>query len=52
MPLKRLKRRMKPNPPVDVESLNKQYMERSEELYESLRDCYWQPLDCITSEIS
>ncbi|XP_043075347.1 tRNA selenocysteine 1-associated protein 1-like isoform X2 [Puntigrus tetrazona] len=40
-----------PNPQVDVEALNKQYMERSEELYDSLMDCLWQPLDSVTSEI-
>ncbi|XP_030630131.1 tRNA selenocysteine 1-associated protein 1-like isoform X1 [Chanos chanos] len=40
-----------PNPPVDVEALNKQYMERSEELYDSLMSCHWQPLDSVTSEI-
>jgi len=36
---------------VDVDALNKQYMERSEELYDSLMDCHWQPLDSVTSEI-
>ncbi|XP_016386433.1 tRNA selenocysteine 1-associated protein 1-like isoform X1 [Sinocyclocheilus rhinocerous] len=40
-----------PNPQVDVEALNKQFMERSEELYDSLMDCLWQPLDSVTSEI-
>ncbi|XP_062843553.1 tRNA selenocysteine 1-associated protein 1-like [Trichomycterus rosablanca] len=41
-----------PNPPVDVEVLNREYMERSEELYDSLMNCCWQPLDSVTSEIS
>ncbi len=36
---------------MDVEALNKQYMERSEELYDSLMDCLWQPLDSVMSEI-
>lgn len=40
-----------PNPQVDVEVLNRQYMERSEELYDSLMDCHWQPLDSVTSEV-
>ncbi|KAJ8279591.1 hypothetical protein COCON_G00066570 [Conger conger] len=40
-----------PSPQLDVDALNRQYMERSEELYDSLMDCHWQPLDCVTSEI-
>uniref|UniRef100_A0A8C9VRZ8 tRNA selenocysteine-associated protein 1 n=1 Tax=Scleropages formosus TaxID=113540 RepID=A0A8C9VRZ8_SCLFO len=40
-----------PNPLLDVDTLNKQYMERSEELYDSLMDCHWQPLDSVTSDI-
>ncbi|KAL4657110.1 tRNA selenocysteine 1-associated protein 1-like [Arapaima gigas] len=40
-----------PNPLLDVDALNKQFMERSEELYDSLMDCHWQPLDSITSDI-
>ncbi|XP_036375054.1 tRNA selenocysteine 1-associated protein 1-like [Megalops cyprinoides] len=40
-----------PNPQTDVDALNKQYMERSEELYDSLMDCHWQPLDSVTSAI-
>ncbi|XP_036377448.1 tRNA selenocysteine 1-associated protein 1-like [Megalops cyprinoides] len=40
-----------PSPPLDVDTLNREYMERSEELYDSLMNCHWQPLDCVTSEI-
>lgn len=36
---------------MDVEVLNRQYMERSEELYDSLMDCHWQELDSDTPEI-
>lgn len=41
-----------PNPHVDVDMLNKEFMERSEELYDSLMDCHWQALDSVTSEVS
>ncbi|XP_041698112.1 tRNA selenocysteine 1-associated protein 1-like [Coregonus clupeaformis] len=41
-----------PNPQLDVDALNTEYMERSEELYDSLMNCHWQPLDTITSKIS
>ncbi|TRY53872.1 hypothetical protein DNTS_002814 [Danionella cerebrum] len=41
-----------PNPEMDVEMVNKEFMERSEELYESFMDCYWQQMDCFTSEMS
>ncbi|XP_007899043.1 tRNA selenocysteine 1-associated protein 1-like isoform X1 [Callorhinchus milii] len=40
-----------PDPKLDVEEINKQFMEQSEELYDSLMNCHWQPLDTITSEI-
>ncbi|KAI1902159.1 hypothetical protein AGOR_G00041830 [Albula goreensis] len=40
-----------PNLQTDVDTLNKQYMERSEELYDSLMNCHWQPLDSVTSDI-
>ncbi|XP_029427781.1 tRNA selenocysteine 1-associated protein 1 isoform X2 [Rhinatrema bivittatum] len=36
---------------LDVEEANKQFMEQSEELYNSLMDCHWQPLDTVSSEI-
>ncbi|XP_030075749.1 tRNA selenocysteine 1-associated protein 1 [Microcaecilia unicolor] len=36
---------------LDVEEANKQFMEQSEELYDSLMDCHWQPLDSVSSEI-
>ncbi|XP_078538678.1 tRNA selenocysteine 1-associated protein 1 isoform X1 [Lissotriton helveticus] len=40
-----------PNPPLDVNEANKQFMEQSEELYDALMNCHWQPLDTVTSEI-
>ncbi|MBN3315842.1 TSP1L protein, partial [Atractosteus spatula] len=36
---------------MDIDTLNRQFMERSEELYDSLMNCHWQPLDSVTSEI-
>uniref|UniRef100_A0A8C8VIJ0 tRNA selenocysteine-associated protein 1 n=1 Tax=Pelusios castaneus TaxID=367368 RepID=A0A8C8VIJ0_9SAUR len=36
---------------LDVDEMNRQFMERSEELYDSLMNCHWQPLDTVTSEI-
>ncbi|XP_029427776.1 tRNA selenocysteine 1-associated protein 1-like isoform X2 [Rhinatrema bivittatum] len=40
-----------PLPKLDVEEANKQFMARSEELYNALMDCHWQPLDSVSSEI-
>ncbi|XP_078395295.1 tRNA selenocysteine 1-associated protein 1-like isoform X5 [Cetorhinus maximus] len=40
-----------PDPKLDIDEVNKQFMEQSEELYDSLMNCHWQPLDTITSEI-
>ncbi|KFO33784.1 putative uncharacterized protein C6orf52 homolog isoform X1 [Fukomys damarensis] len=40
-----------PNLPLNVEELNKECMARSEELYDSLMDCHWQPLDTVHSSI-
>lgn len=40
-----------PQPVTDVDALNRQYMDRSEELYDSLMHCHWQPLDSVTSAI-
>ncbi|XP_069769436.1 tRNA selenocysteine 1-associated protein 1-like [Narcine bancroftii] len=40
-----------PDPNLDVDEINKQFMEQSEDLYDSLMNCHWQPLDTITSEI-
>ncbi|NXJ14757.1 TSP1L protein, partial [Odontophorus gujanensis] len=36
---------------LDVDEMNRQFMETSEELYDSLMNCHWQPLDTVTSEI-
>lgn len=38
-------------PQLDVHEANKQFMEQSEELYDALMDCHWQPLDTVLSEI-
>ncbi|XP_038627468.1 putative uncharacterized protein C6orf52 homolog [Tachyglossus aculeatus] len=35
----------------DVEELNKKFMVASEELYDSLMNCHWQPLDTVNSKI-
>ncbi|XP_068891994.1 tRNA selenocysteine 1-associated protein 1 isoform X1 [Aphelocoma coerulescens] len=40
-----------PTPQLDVHEANKQFMEQSEELYDALMDCHWQPLDTVSSEI-
>ncbi|KAM4624330.1 tRNA selenocysteine 1-associated protein 1-like isoform 2-T2 [Polymixia lowei] len=40
-----------PIPDVDVDQCNKDFMQRSEELYDAMMDCHWQPLDSITSSI-
>ncbi|MBN3298969.1 TSP1L protein, partial [Amia calva] len=40
-----------PDLQIDIDALNRQFMERSEELYDSLMNCHWQPLDSVTSEI-
>ncbi|KAJ8334913.1 hypothetical protein SKAU_G00405520 [Synaphobranchus kaupii] len=34
-----------PNPTLDLLEANRLYMDRSEELYDALMDCHWQPLD-------
>ncbi|XP_053307398.1 tRNA selenocysteine 1-associated protein 1 [Spea bombifrons] len=36
---------------LDVNEANQQFMEQSEEFYEALMDCHWQPLDTVTSKI-
>lgn len=38
-------------PQLDVTEANKEFMEQSEELYDALMDCHWQPLDTVSSEI-
>ncbi|XP_020655345.3 tRNA selenocysteine 1-associated protein 1 isoform X2 [Pogona vitticeps] len=40
-----------PMPQTDVAEANKQFMEQSEELYDALIECHWQPLDSVSSEI-
>uniref|UniRef100_A0A2K5XJY3 tRNA selenocysteine 1-associated protein 1 n=2 Tax=Cercopithecinae TaxID=9528 RepID=A0A2K5XJY3_MANLE len=39
------------SPWLDVTEANKEFMEQSEELYDALMDCHWQPLDTVSSEI-
>lgn len=36
---------------LDVDEMNRQFMETSEELYDALMNCHWQPLDTVTSDI-
>ncbi|XP_024408159.2 putative uncharacterized protein C6orf52 homolog isoform X2 [Desmodus rotundus] len=40
-----------PNLHLNIEELNKDFMAKSEELYDSLMDCHWQPLDTVHSKI-
>ncbi|XP_028675707.1 tRNA selenocysteine 1-associated protein 1-like isoform X4 [Erpetoichthys calabaricus] len=40
-----------PAPHTDVEEANRQFVEQSEELYDALVDCQWQPLDSASAEI-
>ncbi|KAL8220417.1 UNVERIFIED_CONTAM: tRNA selenocysteine 1-associated protein 1 [Gekko kuhli] len=40
-----------PMPQMDVGEANKQFMDQSEELYDALIECHWQPLDSVSSEI-
>lgn len=40
-----------PIPECDVEQWNKHFMLQSEELYDALMDCHWEPLDSIESPI-
>uniref|UniRef100_A0A8C7Y0U5 tRNA selenocysteine-associated protein 1 n=1 Tax=Oryzias sinensis TaxID=183150 RepID=A0A8C7Y0U5_9TELE len=40
-----------PIPECNVEQWNKNYMERSEELYDALMNCHWEPLDSVDSPI-
>ncbi|NXA46950.1 TSP1L protein, partial [Nothocercus julius] len=36
---------------LDIDEMNRQFMETSEEFYDSLMNCHWQPLDTVTSDI-
>ena len=44
-----------PSPELDVMEANRKFMELSEELYDALIECHWQPAelaaeqDCVTS---
>uniref|UniRef100_A0A3Q2TWW7 tRNA selenocysteine-associated protein 1 n=1 Tax=Fundulus heteroclitus TaxID=8078 RepID=A0A3Q2TWW7_FUNHE len=40
-----------PIPECDVELWNKDFMQHSEELYEALMNCHWEPLDSVDSPI-
>ncbi|KAK2113121.1 hypothetical protein P7K49_007387 [Saguinus oedipus] len=35
----------------NIEESNQEFMVKSEELYDSLMNCHWQPLDTVYSEI-
>lgn len=41
-----------PIPECDVEVWNKDFMQRSEELYDAMMNCHWEPLDSVDSPIS
>ncbi|XP_033072091.1 putative uncharacterized protein C6orf52 homolog isoform X4 [Trachypithecus francoisi] len=36
---------------LNIEESNQEFMVKSEELYNSLMNCHWQPLDTVHSEI-
>ncbi|KAF6344132.1 hypothetical protein mRhiFer1_001920 [Rhinolophus ferrumequinum] len=40
-----------PNLHMNTEELNKEFMVKSEEIYDSLMNCHWQPLDTVDSKI-
>ncbi|XP_023368050.1 putative uncharacterized protein C6orf52 homolog [Otolemur garnettii] len=40
-----------PNLHLNIEELNQEFMAKSEELYDSLMNCHWQPLDTVYSKI-
>lgn len=40
-----------PIPECDVELWNKDFMQRSEELYDAMMNCHWEPLDSVDSPI-
>ncbi|XP_062954263.1 putative uncharacterized protein C6orf52 homolog [Cynocephalus volans] len=40
-----------PNLHLNIEELNQEFMVKSEELYDALMNCHWQPLDTVHSKI-
>ncbi|XP_052584412.1 putative uncharacterized protein C6orf52 homolog, partial [Peromyscus californicus insignis] len=40
-----------PNLHLNIEESNKKFMSESEELYNSLMSCHWQPLDTVLSNV-
>ncbi|XP_043921282.1 serine/threonine-protein kinase WNK2-like isoform X5 [Protopterus annectens] len=40
-----------PDPPIDIIAMNTDFMGRSEEIYDVLMNCHWQPLDTAMSGI-
>uniref|UniRef100_A0A3Q0QWA6 tRNA selenocysteine-associated protein 1 n=1 Tax=Amphilophus citrinellus TaxID=61819 RepID=A0A3Q0QWA6_AMPCI len=40
-----------PIPECDVDLWNKDFMQRSEELYDAMMNCHWEPVDCVDSPI-
>ncbi|KAK2113159.1 hypothetical protein P7K49_007425 [Saguinus oedipus] len=43
--------RLYPHLHFNIEESNQEFMVKSEELYDSLMNCHWQPLDTVYSEI-
>lgn len=42
---------LEPIPECDVEQWNKDFMQRSEELYDAMMDSRWEPIDSVNSPI-
>uniref|UniRef100_A0A8C9DV58 Chromosome 6 open reading frame 52 n=1 Tax=Prolemur simus TaxID=1328070 RepID=A0A8C9DV58_PROSS len=40
-----------PNLHLNIEESNQEFMAKSEEFYDSLMNCHWQPLDTVYSKI-
>lgn len=40
-----------PIPECDVDQWNKDFMQRSEEFYDAMMNCHWEPLDSVNSPI-
>uniref|UniRef100_A0A3P8SGL0 tRNA selenocysteine-associated protein 1 n=1 Tax=Amphiprion percula TaxID=161767 RepID=A0A3P8SGL0_AMPPE len=49
--VRKLVLRLSPIPECDVELWNKDFMQRSEELYDAMMTCHWEPLDSVDSPI-
>lgn len=42
---------LEPIPECDVDLWNKDFMQRSEELYDAMMNCHWEALDSVDSPI-